>query len=86
MTEEWLSVLPGNVSRPELTPPEVLALTTAPGVVQAGASIEAQAGQDATGRLRIRLRVSHAEAQRVALTRDALLRQGRTLGLRVFLV
>ncbi|WP_407568705.1 hypothetical protein [Deinococcus altitudinis] len=85
-TEEWLSVLPARNSPAELTPQNLLDLTTAPEVLQAGASVEPRYGQDASGERRIRLLVSHGQPEAVARTRDALLRQGRRLGFRVFLV
>jgi len=86
VTVEWLSVLPGTGTAPELTAPDLLALTSDPEVVEAGAGIETSSGQDASGQRRFRLRVSHDEAEAVALTRDALMRAGRRLRLRVFLV
>ncbi len=85
-TEEWLSVLPARSSTTELTPQDLLALTGAPEVLEAGAGVEPRSGQDASGERRIRLLVSHSQPETVAWTRDALLRQGRLLGIRVFLV
>ena len=85
LTEEWLSVLPAR-GAPELRADELLALTGAPGVRAAGAEVEPRWGQDPSGQGRVRLRVCHAEAEVVAQTRDALLAEGRRLGLRVFLV
>ncbi|MGY2894983.1 hypothetical protein [Deinococcus sp. UYEF24] len=86
LTEEWLSVLPARSSAAELAPHHLLALTGAPEVLRAGASVEPRFGQDASGERRVRLLVSHGQPDTVARTRDALLRQGRLLGIRVFLV
>ena len=86
LTEEWLSVLPARSSTAELTPQDLLALTGAPEVLEAGAGVEPRYGQDASGERRVRLLVSHSKPDPVARTRDALLRQGRRLGLWVFLV
>lgn len=86
VTVEWLSVLPGRGEEADLSAPRLVALVADPQVVQAGATVETSAGQDASGQRRVRLRVSHGEAETVALTRDALMRVGRRLGLRVFLV
>lgn len=83
LTEEWLSVLPAR-GAPELRADELLALISAPGV--RAAEVEPRWGQDPSGQGRVRLRVCHAEAEVVAQTRDALLAEGRRLGLRVFLV
>ena len=85
-TEEWLSVLPARSSAAELTSQDLLVLTGAPEVLQAGASVEPRYGQDASGTRQVRLLVSHAQPEIVARTRDALLRQGRLPGIRVFLV
>ncbi|WP_407539837.1 hypothetical protein Q0M94_00085 [Deinococcus radiomollis] len=85
-TEEWLSVLPGRTSTAELTPQDLLDLTDTSEVLQAGATVEPRYGQDASGGHRVRLLVSHTQPETVARTRDAPLRQGRRLGLRVFLV
>jgi len=85
MTVEWLSVLHGRTAT-ELAAPDLLPLISDPEVRRAGAAVETSSGQDASGQRRFRLRVSHEETETVALTRDALMRVGKRLGLRVFLV
>ncbi|MFC4456046.1 hypothetical protein [Deinococcus sonorensis] len=80
MDTEYLSVLPSP------SPAQLEALLQAEAVQHSGARVTVQQGQDATLQQRTRLTVQHAEEKRVAATRDALLAEGRRLGLRIFLI
>lgn len=84
--EEWLNVLPAAEEEAGLKMPDLEALTSAPAVREAGATVALRYGLDDLGLPRTGLLVRHPDAETVIRTRDALLLEGRRLGLRVFLV
>jgi hypothetical protein len=84
--EEWLSVLPAAGDEAGLNLPDLEALTGAPEVREAGATVALRYGLDALGLPRTGLLVRHPDAETVSRTCDALLLEGRRLGLQVALV
>ena len=77
---ETLTLLPAP------DPVQLHRLLSASEVRAFGADIRPEYGQDAGGQRRTRVLILHPDAAVVEQTRDALLREGKRLGLRVFLV
>ncbi|ULH15410.1 hypothetical protein MF271_16025 [Deinococcus sp. KNUC1210] len=70
----------------ELTPAQLRALLDAARLEASGAELRVEHGQDAGGRPRTRLLILHPDPDVVGQARDALLKAGKALGLRLFLV